>query len=145
MDEFARQLAGAIKAHRQLPGFAVELTLQEAYDLQGLVAEQVSPGGLAGLKAGVTSSQLQQFFDIDHALMGRLYRSGQLSKGVVLPHLEKRSIECEIGIVIDAQGQPKSAGPALEIVYLDFASPEDMTGPNLVAGNLAADQFLTGD
>lgn len=145
MDEFAQQLSDAIKAHRQLPTFTVDLTLQEAYDLQGLVAKKVSPAGLAGLKAGVTSNQLQQLFDIDHALMGRLYRSGQLSGEVVLPYLGKRSIECEIAIIIDARGLPKSAGPALEFVVLDFASREDMTGPNLVAGNLAADQFLAGE
>ena len=97
-----------------------------------------------GLKAGLTNSQGQQLFGIEHALLGHLYKAGRLAPGAQIAHKPKLAIECEIGIVVDAGGKPKSLGPAIELVYLDFAKAEDMTAVNLAAANLGAYWFIQG-
>ena len=144
MSALANQIAEAIRTHQPLPVFPQALNLADGYEIQLEVANLVAPGGFKGIKAGVTSKQLQAVFGIYHALLGRLYRHGHLSTGATLPFIEKQLIECEIGITVDAQGQPVSAGPALEFAFAAFSSPTDATAPNLTAGNVAADQFLTG-
>ncbi len=145
MSALAQQIAEAILNHQPLPVFPEGLTLANGYELQSEVASLVSPNGFAGIKAGVTSEQLQAIFGIDHALLGRLYRHGHFESGATLPFIEKQLIECEIGIIVDAQGQPVSAGPALEFAFAAFSMPTDATAPNLTAGNVAADKFLTGE
>ena len=145
MNDLAKQIAGAIRAHQPLPTFPEGLSLAEGYELQLEVAHLVDPRGFAGIKAGVTSEQLQGIFGIDHALLGRLYQHGQLKSGATLPFIEKQLIECEIGIIVNANGQPLTAGLALEFAFAAFSSPTDATAPNLTAGNVAADKFLTGE
>lgn len=145
MSELVQRIAEAIRTHQPLPAFPEGLTLAKGYEVQLEVANLVAPAGFTGIKAGVTSKQLQAIFGIDHALLGRLYRQGHLKSGATLPFIDKQLIECEIGITVDAQGQPVSAGPALEFAFAAFSSPTDATAPNLTAGNVAADKFLTGE
>jgi 2-keto-4-pentenoate hydratase len=145
MSALAQQIAEAIRTHQPLPAFPDGLSLADGYEVQLEVASLVAPGGFAGIKAGITSEQLQAVFGIDHALLGRLYRHGHLKSGATLPFIEKQLIECEIGITVDAEGQPVSAGLALEFAFAAFSSPTDATAPNLIAGNVAADMFLTGE
>lgn len=145
MSTLAQQIAEAILTHQPLPVFPEGLSLANGYELQREVASLVAPEGFKGIKAGVTSEPLQTIFGIDHALVGRLYRRGHVESGATLPFIEKQLIECEIGITIDAQGQPVSAGPALEFAFAAFSMPTDATAPNLTAGNVAADKFLTGE
>ncbi|MBT5155996.1 MAG: hypothetical protein HON77_01380 [Gammaproteobacteria bacterium] len=145
MSILAKRIAEAIRTHEPLPAFPEGLNLNNGYEIQLEVANLVAPDGFAGLKAGITSKQLQDIFGIDHALLGRLYRHGHLKSGAILPFIEKQLIECEIGITIDTDGQPVSAGAALEFAFATFSSPSDATAPNLTAGNVAADKFLTGE
>ncbi len=145
MNTLPQQIAEAIRTHQPLPAFPKGLDLANGYEVQLKVANLVAPDGFAGIKAGVTSDQLQAVFGIEHALLGRLYRHGHLKPGATLPFIEKQLIECEIGITVDAQGQPVSAGPAVEFAFAAFSSPTDATAPNLTAGNVAADKFLTGE
>lgn len=144
LDHFADQLAFSVSEQKALPPFPEGLTLQEAYGLQARLVDKVSLNGVAGLKAGLTNSQGQQLFGIEHALLGHLYAVGRLEPGAEITHKPKLAIECEIGIVVDARGKPKSLGPAIEIVYLDFERTEDMTAVNLAAANLGADRFIQG-
>lgn len=139
----AQRLAGAIRRHQPLPGFDSDLDLDQAYRVQSEVAALVSPGGFAGIKAGVTSPALQQNFGIDHALLGRLYESGRLENGAHLPCIDGQLLECEIGIIVDGNCQPKAAALTLEFAFLKFATPTDATAANLVAANVATDAFMT--
>ena len=145
MSALAEQIAEAIRSHQPLPVFPKGLSLTDGYDIQREVATLVAPNGFAGIKAGVTSEKLQSIFGIDHALLGRLYRQGHLKTGAIIPLIKTQLIECEIGIIVDNEGQPVSAGLALEFAFAAFSSPSDATAPNLTAGNVAADKFLTGE
>jgi len=145
LSTLAEQIAEAIRTHQPLPSFPKGLSMTKGYEVQLEVANLVALDGFAGIKAGITSEQLQAIFGIHHALLGRLYRHGHVKSGAILPFIEKQLIECEIGIIVDADGQPVSAGLALEFAFSAFMSPADATAPNLIAGNVAADQFLTGE
>lgn len=142
--ELADRLATSVSGHKALPRFPADLSMTEGQAIQDQLVARMCPGGSAGLKAGVTSAALQKFFKLDNAVLGQLYPTGRLEPGAAIPHLEKLAIECEIGIVVDGDGQPKSVAPAIEFVHLDFAAPEDMTAANLAASNLAADRFMPG-
>ncbi len=112
--------------------------------MQVQVVALVSPGGIAGIKAGVTNQRAQTGFGITHALMGCLYRQGMHAPGATIKALPKLAIECELGITLGDGGKPLVAGPAIELVRADFSRPGDITASNLVATNLAANQFIRG-
>lgn len=145
MSALTEQIAAAIRSHQPLPAFPGDLSLADGYDMQLEVANLVAHDGFAGIKAGITSKQLQAVFGIDHPLLGRLYRHGHLKSGAIVPFIEKQLIECEIGIIVNRHGHPLAACAALEFAFAAFSSPADATAPNLTAANVAADKFLTGE
>lgn len=144
MSDIADSMAKAIRAGAPLPKMPPGLDLDEAYEIQKAVAASVSGGQIAGLKAGMTAPAGQKQFGLTHPLIGSLYRSGRLGHGARFPSGPGVSLECEIGIVVDAQGAPKSAGPVIEVPRMAFADAEDRTGANLTACNIAADRFIQG-
>ncbi|PLW67850.1 hypothetical protein [Pseudohalioglobus lutimaris] len=144
-EEFQAKLASDILGHNPLSEFPEGLTLDDAYALLPSVAERVCDKKIRGLKAGLTNTDLQPFFGLDHALLGYVYDWGELMLGDRVPLLAGSQIECELAIILDAEGQPKSVGPAIEFVYVNFSRPEDMTAANLVVSSLGADRFLVGE
>ena len=140
-------IADAIRHHQPLPALAAgsSLTLDEAYDLQRSVFDAVAGAPPAGIKAGVTSDQLQKVFRVEHALLGRLYPAGAMASGDSFTATPGKLIECELGVVVNTDGQPIAVCPALEFAYAGFANPGDASAPYLTAGNVAADQFLAGN
>ena len=144
-DEFQAKLASDIVGHNPLSEFPEGLTLDDAYALLPSVAERVCDRKIRGLKAGLTNTDLQPFFGLDHALLGYVYDRGELILGDGIPLLAGSQSECELAIILDADGQPKSLAPAIEFVYVNFSRPEDMTAANLVVSSLGADRFLVGE
>lgn len=145
ISDFANSLAAAIKSHAPLPAFTDTLSLDDAYALQHQVTQARTGGQIGGVKAGVTAPMVQAYFKLDHALIGSLYADGRHSTGCSLTYLEGRAIECEVAIIVDEDGRPKSVAPAIEIVFVKFSQQADMTAPNLVACNLGADLYIVGD
>ena len=145
MTQLANDLAAAIKAGRPLPKMPPALTLDAAYALQREVVSALAGDAVAGLKAGMTAAAGQQAFGLTHPLIGSLYRAGQLAPGATFDTGPGVSLECEIGIVVDGDGAPKTAGPVVEVPRMAFADDEDRTGPNLTACNIAADRYIVGD
>ena len=138
------QMAKAIVADKPLPAITAALTLEQAYRVQIEMVRKVSPGGIAGLKAGVTTAAARKHFGLTHGLMGELYAFGSLDPDDPITVNPESVIECEIGILIDGAGNPLSAGPAIEFACANFARPQDLTAANLVAGNLGAYRFIRG-
>ena len=138
-------IARAIESRTQLPPIDVELTLSDAYGLQHQLTKQLSPEGRGGIKAGVTAPGAQKHFGVDHGLIGSLYGGSQLEDGCRLPFVRGRMLECELAVVTDRDGTPKAIAPAIEIVLVQFARPEDMTAANLVLSNLGADGYIVGE
>ena len=144
MSELADNMAAAIRAGEPLPKMPGSLGLDEAYAIQKEVVAALAGGALAGLKAGMTAAAGQQQFGLTHPLIGSLYESGRLASGAKFESAPGVSLECEIGIVIDAHGAPKTAGPVIEVPRMAFADAEDRTGANLTACNIAADRYIVG-
>ena len=144
MSELADNMAAAIRAGEPLPKMPAGLGLDEAYAIQKEVVAALAGGALAGLKAGMTAAAGQQQFGLTHPLIGSLYESGRLASGAKFESAPGVSLECEIGIVIDAHGAPKTAGPVIEVPRMAFADAEDRTGANLTACNIAADRYIVG-
>ena len=137
-------MAAAIRDGKTLPRMPANLGIDEAYELQKAVVAAVSGGSVAGLKAGLTAAAAQAQFGVTHPLIGSLYQQGRLLPGVSFPDAPGVMLECEIGIVIDERGAPKSAGPVIEVPRMAFADPQDASGVNLLACNIAADRYIAG-
>ena len=144
MGEIVDGMAAAIRGGGTLPKMPAGLSLEDAYALQRKVVAAVAEGAVAGLKAGMTAAAGQQAFGLTHPLIGSLYESGRLSSGATFPSAPGVSLECEIGIVVDGNGAPKSAGPVIEVPRMAFADEADRNGPNLIACNIAADRYIVG-
>ena len=143
-DVLINALANAISAKTQLPEFPAGITVTEAYEYIPELTERVSDGP-AGIKAGITNTDLQRLFGLEEPLIGLLYKNSEIQSGNSLPYSPHRRIECEMAVTFNAVGDPISVGPAIEFVSLDFARPEDMTPGNVTLCNLGADQFIRGE
>lgn len=143
-ESFMGDLATAIRNREPFPQFPEGLTLDDAFDSLYRLAALVCDERTAGIKAGLTNPEIQKLFGLDSPLLGYLYDCGQRQVGDSIASHKKGQIECEIGIVLDEEGRPKSLAPAIEFVRVDFSEPSDFTPPNLVLTNLGADQFLLG-
>ena len=144
MDDLIKDMAAAIRAGKSLPKMPDGLHLQQAYEIQKAVVAAVSGGAVAGLKAGMTAVAGQRQFGLDRPLIGSLYAAGRLAPGVSFASAPGTFLECEIGVVIDGNGAPLSAGPVIEVPRMAFADEEDRTGVNLAACSIAADRFIAG-
>lgn len=145
MSEFVESLARAIKDRTTFPPMPGNLTLDSAYAMQAEVVQAVSGGAIAGYKAGLTAPAGQAQFGIDHPLIGVLYSSGRMQSGATFSSGPGIMLECEIGVVIDAEGNARTAGPVIEVPRAAWASPEDATGISMAACNIAAYRFITGE
>ncbi len=144
MEELVEAMAKAVKAREALPRMPDDLDLEQAYAIQKTLVGAVAGGAIAGLKAGMTAAAGQKQFGLTHPLIGSLYESGRLSPGTDLVAATGVSLECEIGVTIDGAGNPKSAGPVIEVPRMAWGDPADATGINLTACNIAADRFIVG-
>ena len=144
MDELVVAMAKAIKERESLPRMPDDLDLEQAYDVQKALVGKVAGSEIAGLKAGMTAAAGQKQFGLTHPLIGSLYEAGRLSPGTRITAAHGVSLECEIGVIIDGLGNPKSAGPDIEVPRMAWADPADATGVNLTACNIASDRFIVG-
>lgn len=145
MQQLIKDIAATIKAGTALPKMPSNLGIEQAYALQKAVVQEVCRGALAGIKAGMTAPAMQNQFGLSSAIVACLYESGRLARGATIESAPGILIECELGLVVDAAGTPKSCGPVIELPRLNFAHSEDQTGANLIACNIAADRFIVGE
>ena len=120
------------------------MSLDEAYDIQSQLVNAISDGPTFGLKAGMTAKGPQKLFGLNHPLIGSLYSWGKLEPGAEIQSLPGVSLECEIGLIVDDQGVPRSAGPVIEVPCLSWGDPEDAKGSNVAAINVGADRYIVG-
>ena len=145
IEDTATAIASAIRAGRTLPKMPAHLGLAEAYAMQQQVVAAVSGGAVSGLKAGMTAPAGQRAFGLTHPVIGSLYEHGRCAPGVSFASSPGVSLECEIGVVVDADGTPQTAGPVVEVPRMAFADDADRNGANLVACNIAADRYIVGE
>ena len=144
VQEFLSDLASAIRSRSAFPSFPADIDLEQAYEMLPVLAALACDSATRGLKAGLTNPDLQALFGLDEALIGLLYDWGELAPGARLPFRRHTSIECELALVLGADGRPVSLAPAVEFVHLNFSVPEDFSPANLVVSSLGADSYLCG-
>ena len=145
MNQLVNDLATAARSRSSLPKMPDALTIEQAYEVQRELVSVLADGPVRGLKAGMTAKAGQEAFGLTHPLIGSLYTWGELAPGVSFEFEAGVNLECEIGIVIDGAGKPKSAGPVIEVPRMAWSVPEDAKGANLTACNIAADRYIVGD
>jgi len=137
------------------PGIDVKTAyrIQKAYVEKRLAKEKI-----AGFKAGLTSEAGQKKFGVDAPLAGVLFHSGKKTESQVIKQsaFNLLRIETEIGFVT---GKPitrpvedishlrdyvRAVMPAIELPDLGFADMKLLKGVDIIAGNVAADQFIPG-
>ncbi|MBL4871468.1 MAG: hypothetical protein JKX72_11000 [Robiginitomaculum sp.] len=141
----ADKIAQAIIARKALPLMPTLATLNDGYGLQKSITAQINGQTVIGLKAGISSRAEQKHFGLEASLIASLYERGYLQNGCEIKVAPEQNLECEIGVCVNGQGQPKGIFPVVEVVRLSFSKPEDLSLANAVAVNLGADRFICGD
>lgn len=145
MSSLVSDIAESIREKLPLPKMPDALTLDEGYVIQRELVETLADGPLAGIKAGMTAPGPQKLFGLTHPLVGSLYAWGRRESGTSFKSFRGVSLECEIGLIVDEQGNPRSAGPVIEVPYLAWSSPDDAKGSNVTAINVGADRYIVGE
>ncbi|MEP4485604.1 hypothetical protein [Marinobacter alexandrii] len=138
------KMAAAITARQPLPAMHCE-SLAAGYQLQQELTQHMNGREPSDLKAGVTGAVVQKHLGLDGPLIASLYPRGKLSNGAELSLVQGQELECEIGVVVNGEGQPIGLVPVVEVVYLAFSQQEDFSIANIVAANLAADRYICGE
>ncbi len=135
------------------------LDLQTAYRVQKIYVQQrLLEDRIAGFKAGLTSEAAQDRFGVRTPVAGVLFASGQLLDTSVVENSEYAQLlmETEIGFVVarpihstiasvaELEGHIQSVLPVIELPEGAFTDPRSLTGPDIVAANVGAAQFITG-
>lgn len=143
-EQLVTDLTTAIRETSSLPAMPAELSLEDGYAIQKQVVAALADGAVEGWKAGMTAPAGQAAFGLKHPLIGSLYSWGRRDNGATLDMADGIKLECEIGITIDAAGNPTSAGPVIEVPRMAWNSAADAKGANLTATNIAAYLYIVG-
>ena len=145
MDSLVNDMAAATLNRTTLPKMPAGLTLDEAYEIQKALVAAVGGDAVAGRKAGMTAAASREQFGIDRPLLGSLFAAGRMPSGVSFPAAPGVMLECEIGVMIDADGAPMTAGPVIEVPRMAFADGEHLSAVNFVACSISADRYIAGE
>lgn len=133
-------------------------SIEDAYALQRVsVYQHAISDPIIGYKAGLTSEQGQDAFDVDEPITGALFLSG-LSRergAYILRNYQDLRMEVELGFVLKKPiRQPITKDqlseyiiammPVVELPNIRFSNPDNITGPSLVTSNVASNEFIIG-
>jgi 2-keto-4-pentenoate hydratase len=137
-------IASAVLARQPLPPMNCR-SIDDGYRVQRALSAHINADRGGDLKAGVTATEAQQQLGLDGPLAASLYIDGRLESGCILSVTEGQELECEIAVITDGSGKPLGLMPAVEVVYLAFSRPEDVSVANAVAANLGADRYICSE
>jgi 2-keto-4-pentenoate hydratase len=130
-----------------LPGEFTPKTLDDAYDIQDTIHHFAGwPIGM--LKVGCTSLAAQEALDIPHPGGGRIPAEGVFESGSAVPRSFLASeplLECEIAMRVGLNGVVDAVAPAIELVNARYRDTSKVSGPSIIADNLASCAAILGD
>ncbi|HDN25911.1 MAG TPA: 4-oxalocrotonate decarboxylase [Thioploca sp.] len=159
-EELAEQLLQSHSNNQRVPlvsSIYPDLSVEQAYLVQSYyVKKHLAGAPPAGFKAGLTSAAGQKKFNLNQALAGVLFTSGDLSAApsIELSQFKHLMLETEFGFEIgktitglvanQAQLRPhiKAVFPVIELPDLGFASKP--TGVDIIAANVGSAAFIKG-
>ena len=137
-----------------------DLTVDKAYALQKALAKAILAKGdtIGGFKAGLTSEAGQKKFGVDAALLGPLFKSGELGPDAVVDRKDfvRLFIENEVGYVVgqkisapvkdveSLKKMIKEVFPAVELPDLRFADMKNLKGQDLIVDAVACSKYIIG-
>jgi 2-keto-4-pentenoate hydratase len=142
--------------HLSLQTGANEITEAQAYQLQQRLVALHHNDSVAGYKAGLTSLQSQQKFNLNHALSGVLFASGNISNpnNIQLNQATKLMIETELGFILnqpivrpvttlsELKQHVEAVTAVIELPNLGYQHPLKISAIDLIAANLASHQYI---
>ncbi|MCA1959628.1 MAG: hypothetical protein LDL33_02445 [Desulfomonile sp.] len=162
-DEAINAIVEARKAVKEFPlpsAQVPDLTEAKAYAFQGkLVKALVAKGDvISGYKAGLTSVEGQKRFGVSGAILGPLYKAGELGPDAVV---EKKAfvrpfIENEVGFVIGEKisapvkdeaalkKMVKEVFPAVELPDLRYSDMKNLKGTDIIADGVGSSKYIVG-
>lgn len=136
------------------------LTEDKAYALQKQMADKILSKGekIGGFKAGLTSSASQQRFGVGSAVLGPMFKNGELGPDAVVEvkGFTRLFVETEVGYVVGAKiTQPvqdvaslkkmiKEVFPAVELPDIRFAEMKDLKGVDLIVDAVSSSKYIVG-
>jgi 2-keto-4-pentenoate hydratase len=137
-----------------------DLTVEKAYALQKALTKALLAKGdtIGGFKAGLTSEAGQKKFGVNAALLGPLFKSGELGPDVVVDrkNFVRLFIENEVGYVVGQKiSEPvkdveslkkmiKEVFPAVELPDLRFADMKNVKGTDIIADAVGCAKYIIG-
>ena len=163
--EFSQQAYAAWSQHQAMPQISKQIksvNQKQAYDAQSLLIEMITKSDpqkeIAGFKAGLTSKAGQTKFNVASAVYGVLFNQAKTiaSPKISLSKTQKLMLETEIGFVVNQNinspiadiGHLKtlieSVMPVIELPDLAFSDLNQLTGVDIIATNVASNQYILG-
>lgn len=155
-----------VEARAAVKGFSLpsaqlpDLTVEKAYVLQKSLAKAILAKGdtIGGFKAGLTSEAGQKKFGVTAALLGPLFKSGELGPDAVVNSKDfvRLFLENEVGYVVGQKiSEPvkdlvslkkmiKEVFPAVELPDLRFDDMKNIKGPDLIVDAVASAKYIIG-
>lgn len=137
-----------------------DLTVDKAYALQKALAKAILAKGdtIGGFKAGLTSEAGQKKFGVNAALLGPLFKSGEMGPDAVVDRKDfvRLFIENEVGYVVgqkisapvkdveSLQKMIKEVFPAVELPDLRFADMKNLKGEDIIVDAVACSKYIIG-
>lgn len=159
-EALADRLVAAVRDRTGIPPLTdeVELTLDQAYDIQDAVVDRLEGGPPQVAKLGLTSRAKQEQMNVDEPLSGWFGRTAGLAPGEPLDTgaLIQPRVEPEIALLVGAElsGPGTTAAhvlaatsavmPAVDVLDSRFTG-YDFTLPDVVADNCSAARYVVGD
>lgn len=137
-----------------------DLTVDKAYALQKALAKAILAKGdtIGGFKAGLTSEAGQKKFGVNAALLGPLFKSGEMGPDAVVDRKDfvRLFIENEVGYVVgqkisapvkdveSLKKMIKEVFPAVELPDLRFADMKNLKGEDIIVDAVACSKYIIG-
>lgn len=114
IQDYAENISQAIILRQPLPVMP-ELSIEEGYQLQKAVSKLINSESFPGLKAGVTSKEMQKLVGLSEPLIASIYERGKCESGSTITVTPKHELEFELGVIVDSEGVPCELVAVVEI------------------------------
>jgi 2-keto-4-pentenoate hydratase len=155
-----------IKAHHKgerIPVLSIQypgLDVKTAYMVQkAYVKNRLAKDKIAGFKAGLTAEVSWKRFGLNGPAAGVLIASGKRNNNCIIDKTAFKTLmmEIEIGFIIgksishplkdavELKDHTWEVVPVIELPELGFADMQKLKGPDIIAANIGAAQFIVGE
>jgi 2-keto-4-pentenoate hydratase len=155
-----------IKAHNEnqkIPVLSIQypgLDVKTAYMVQNAyVKQRLTKDTIAGFKAGLTAEVSWKRFGLKGPVAGVLFASGKRNSNCIIDKNAFKTLmmEIEIGFIIgksishplqdtaELKDHTWEVAPVIELPELGFADMQKLKGPDIIAANIGAAQFIVGE